>query len=208
MGPTLRALELMGSLTLKQFRSPLLEPIDLKISPGECVTLSGPSGSGKSRLLRALADLDPHQGEAWFDDREMYGFSAPAWRREVGMLPAESAWWGERVGDHFPQANPDLMARLGLTNDAMQWEVSRLSSGERQRLALVRLLCNRPGVLLLDEPTANLDQKNIARVERLIAEWRRENSTAVLWVTHDPDQQQRVGDRMWQITNGRLEVKQ
>ncbi|PVV10923.1 MAG: ATP-binding protein, partial [gamma proteobacterium symbiont of Ctena orbiculata] len=53
----------MGSLTLKQFKSPLLEPIELYIPAGHCTTLSGPSGSGKSRLLRALADLDPHQGE-------------------------------------------------------------------------------------------------------------------------------------------------
>ncbi|MEW8507443.1 MAG: ATP-binding cassette domain-containing protein [Candidatus Thiodiazotropha sp.] len=206
MGSTLRALELMGSLTLKQFRSPLLEPIDLQITAGECITLSGPSGSGKSRLLRALADLEPHQGEAWFDDREMYSFSAPAWRREVGLLPAESAWWAERVGDHFPRPDPSLMALLDLSADAMQWEVSRLSSGERQRLALVRLLCNRPGVLLLDEPTANLDQQNIDRVEGLISDWRRNQSVAVFWVTHDPDQQRRVGDRMWQIADGRLRV--
>lgn len=196
----------MGSLTLKQFRSPLLEPIDLQITAGECITLSGPSGSGKSRLLRALADLEPHQGEAWFDDREMYSFSAPAWRREVGLLPAESAWWAERVGDHFPRPDPSLMALLDLSADAMQWEVSRLSSGERQRLALVRLLCNRPGVLLLDEPTANLDQQNIDRVEGLISDWRRNQSVAVFWVTHDPDQQRRVGDRMWQIADGRLRV--
>ncbi|MBT2972037.1 MAG: ATP-binding protein [gamma proteobacterium symbiont of Ctena orbiculata] len=197
----------MGSLTLKQFRSPLLEPIDLQVSAGECITLSGPSGSGKSRLLRALADLDPHQGEAWFDDKEMNAFSAPAWRREVGLLPAESAWWRERVGDHFPRSDPELMDRLDLSADAMQWEISRLSSGERQRLALVRLLCNRPGVLLLDEPTANLDQKNIDRVEGVLRQWRRDNNTAVLWVTHDPEQQRRVGDRMWHIADGRLQVK-
>ncbi|MGD8913397.1 MAG: ABC transporter ATP-binding protein, partial [Candidatus Thiodiazotropha sp.] len=76
----------MGSLTLKQFQSPLLDPIELYIPAGHCTTLSGPSGSGKSRLLRALADLDPHQGEAWLDDREMASFSGPAWRRHVGLL--------------------------------------------------------------------------------------------------------------------------
>ncbi|WP_316367573.1 ABC transporter ATP-binding protein [Candidatus Thiodiazotropha sp. CDECU1] len=197
----------MGSLTLKQFKSPLLEPIELYIPAGHCTTLSGPSGSGKSRLLRALADLDPHQGEAWLGDREMASLSGPAWRRQVGMLPAESAWWNERVGDHFPDIDVTLLSHLDLSPDTMQWEVSRLSSGERQRLALARLLCNRPQVLLLDEPTANLDQKNIDRVEQLIAEWRKQHQTAVLWVSHDPDQQQRVGEQTWRITDGRLQVQ-
>lgn len=196
----------MGGLTLKQFQSPLLEPVDLHIPAGRCTTLSGPSGSGKSRLLRALADLDPHQGEAWIDDHEMASFSGPAWRRQVGLLAAESAWWFEMVGDHFPGTDTRLLSLLDLANEAMQWEVSRLSSGERQRLALARLLYNNPRVLLLDEPTANLDQKNIDRVEGLIAQWRQQHQTAVLWVTHDPDQQQRVGEQAWQIADGRIQV--
>ncbi|MCG8024669.1 MAG: ATP-binding cassette domain-containing protein [Candidatus Thiodiazotropha endolucinida] len=196
----------MGSLTLKQFQSPLLEPIELYIPAGHCTTLSGPSGSGKSRLLRALADLNPHQGEAWLDEHEMASFSGPAWRREVGLLPAESAWWKDRVGDHFPHADNALLSLLDLPPNAMQWEISRLSSGERQRLALARLLGNMPQVLLLDEPTANLDQKNIDRVEELIAEWRRQHKTAVLWVSHDPDQQRRVGEESRHIADGRLQV--
>jgi ABC-type iron transport system FetAB ATPase subunit len=196
----------MGSLTLKQFQSPLLEPANLHIPAGLCTTLSGPSGSGKSRLLRALADLDPHQGEAWIDDLEMASFSGPAWRRQVGLMPAESAWWHDKVGDHFPKTDARLFSLLDLSENAMQWEVSRLSSGERQRLALIRLLCNKPRVLLLDEPTANLDQKNIDRVEELIAHWRQQHQTAVLWVSHDPEQQQRVGEQRWCIAEARLQV--
>jgi ABC-type iron transport system FetAB ATPase subunit len=198
----------MGSLTLKQFQSPLLAPADLHIPAGHCTTLSGPSGSGKSRLLRALADLDPHQGEAWLDDREMTSINGPAWRSQVGLLPAESAWWHDKVGDHFKEANTQLLAQLDLAGDTLLWEVSRLSSGERQRLALVRLLSNAPRVLLLDEPTANLDQKNIQRVEELITHWRRQHQVAVLWVTHDPEQQQRVGEQCWRIADGRVQVNQ
>jgi ABC-type iron transport system FetAB ATPase subunit len=196
----------MGSLTLKQFQSPLLDPIELQIPAGHCTTLSGPSGSGKSRLLRALADLDPHQGEAWLDDREMASFSGPAWRRHVGLLPAESAWWNERVSDNFHQPDNTLLPLLDLPPDAMHWEISHLSSGERQRLALLRLLSNKPDALLLDEPTANLDQKNIARVEKLITEWRMQHQTAVLWVTHDPAQHQRIAEQHWHIVDGRLQV--
>ncbi len=198
----------MGSLTLKRFHSPLLEPIDMRIGAGECFTLSGPSGSGKSRLLRALADLDPHRGEAWLDDVEMAAIPAPAWRKQVGLLPAESAWWKARVGDHFPNLEVELLEALDLPPATMEWEVSRLSSGERQRLALARLLCNRPRVLLLDEPTANLDRKNIERVEQLVATWRKQHKAAVLWVSHDPEQQHRVGEQSWQITGARLQVRQ
>ncbi len=194
----------MSGLVLKAFSTPLLDPVDLELEAGECVTLSGPSGSGKSRLLRALADLDPHAGEAWCDGTEQQTLSGPAWRRRVALLPAESAWWSDRVGDHFEQLDAATLDLLKLPADAGDWQVTRLSSGERQRLALLRLLSVKPEVLLLDEPTANLDLTNIERVEGLIEQWRREHRTAVLWVSHDPGQQQRVSTRSLRIEHRRL----
>jgi putative ABC transport system ATP-binding protein len=74
----------------------------------------------------------------------------------------------------------------------LEWTVSRLSTGERQRLALARLLALQPQVLLLDEATANLDPPNRDRVEDLIQDYRREQGAAVLWVSHDPDQRRRL----------------
>ena len=194
----------MSGLRLRQFSTPLLDPFDLDLAAGECVTLSGPSGSGKSRLLRAIADLDPHQGEAWCDGTARQSLSGPAWRRRVALLPAESAWWSERVGDHFNRIDTGLLERLKLPPGAVDWEVTRLSSGERQRLALLRVLSIEPEVLLLDEPTANLDQTNIERVETLIAEWRLEQRTAVLWVSHDAAQRERVSERSLHIEQRRL----
>jgi ABC-type iron transport system FetAB ATPase subunit len=194
----------MGSLTLRRFHSPLLEPIDLHLQSGECHTLSGPSGSGKTRLLRALADLDPARGEVSLNGQERSTFSAPQWRSQVGLLLAESGWWLERVGDHFKHPQAELFERLELPREAINWEVNRLSSGERQRLSLIRLLSNRPQVLLLDEATANLDQANTAKVEALITDWRKQHQVAILWVSHDPAQQQRVGDRSLRIEQRRL----
>lgn len=194
----------MSGLRLKDFSTPLLDPFDLELTAGECVTLSGASGSGKSRLLRAIADLDPHGGEAWCDRTRQQDLSGPVWRRQVALLPAESAWWEERVGDHFEQLDADTLALLELPAEAADWQVSRLSSGERQRLALLRLLSIDPEVLLLDEPTANLDLENGRRVEALIERWRRDHRTAVLWVSHDPAQQQRIGDRSLRIEQRRL----
>lgn len=74
----------------------------------------------------------------------------------------------------------------------MDWEVSRLSSGERQRLSLARLLAGYPKVLLLDEPTANLDKANTNRVEELILTYLREQGASALWVSHDPEQRHRM----------------
>jgi ABC-type iron transport system FetAB ATPase subunit len=82
----------------------------------------------------------------------------------------------------------------------MQWQVSRLSTGEKQRLALARALMNQPRVLLLDEPTASLDAANTQVVEALIAGYRRDSGTAVLWVSHDAEQAARVADRQLQLS--------
>jgi ABC-type iron transport system FetAB ATPase subunit len=185
----------MANLKLKGFSTPLLDPFDLELAAGECITLSGPSGSGKSRLLRAIADLDPHGGEAWCGETQQSAVPAPSWRRRVGLLPAESAWWRENVIDHFPSLTENDLESLDLPPEALEWQVTRLSSGERQRLALLRLFAYRPQVLLLDEPTANLDKANIERVEALVEDWRKHHDCAVLWVTHDTDQQQRVSNR-------------
>jgi len=195
-------------LSLRCFGTRLLQPFDLALPVGDCITLNGPSGCGKSMLLRAIADLDPHQGEMALDGQPSQDIEATEWRRQVGLLPAESGWWGERVGDHFEPSETALFEQLQLPGDCLGWSVARLSSGERQRLALLRLLANRPSVLLLDEPTANLDRENSRRVERLLDAWRTTHRCGVIWITHDPDQQRRIGDRHYQIDQGRLELSQ
>ncbi|MBA1446145.1 MAG: ABC transporter ATP-binding protein [Chromatiales bacterium] len=196
----------MGSLTLKAFQTPLLAAFDLELTAGECITLTGPSGCGKSLLLRAIADLDAqHQGEAFVDQTPRQSLTGSEWRRRVGLLPAESAWWAERIIDHLPQQDLSLLQSLDLPPESKNWSVSRLSSGEKQRFGLARLLLNQPQVLLLDEPTANLDQTNRERVEVLIDQWRKKHDSAVIWVTHDSAQQQRVAHRHLQIVQGRLQ---
>lgn len=197
----------MSRLVLEQFQGADLEPIDLTIEAGECVTLTGRSGSGKTRLLRAIADLDPHRGDARYDQQSINDTPPPVWRQQVGLLPAESHWWHERVADHFTRPAEALLQQLGLDRDSLAWQVGRLSSGERQRLALARMLDRQPGVLLLDEPTANLDPENTSRVENLVQHYAAQHRAAVLWVSHDAGQRRRVGQRHLVIRNRHIETE-
>jgi len=194
----------VSSLRIEHLVRPGVDAGGLHVEPGSCAALSGPSGSGKTLLLRAIADLDEADGEVWLDERPRSGMDAPNWRRQVMYLAAESHWWAGRVGEHAPVWQPGDLAALGFESAVLDWEVQRLSSGERQRLALARALAHGPLVLLLDEPTANLDQANTTRVEQLVADWRRRTGGCVLWVSHDPAQRARVATRQFTIDGGVL----
>jgi ABC-type sulfate/molybdate transport systems ATPase subunit len=194
----------VGRLRIEALRARDTGPIDLVVEAGECVAISGRSGSGKTVLLRALADLDAHEGRLFLDDDECDAVAAPLWRRRVGLLPTESAWWHETVTEHLAKADAFRLEALGLKPEVLKRSVSRLSSGERQRLALLRLLAQGPEALLLDEPTAHLDAHHTARVEALVASCRGEDGMAVLWVTHDPEQARSVAARCFRLEQGRL----
>lgn len=180
-------------------------PVDLWLTPGECLALGGPSGAGKSRLLRAIADLDAHEGSVSCQGTAAAKLKPSEWRRRVGMLAADSQWWRDRVEEHFDAPPPAAqLEALDLAPDLLGEQVAKLSSGERQRFALLRLLANRPRVLLLDEPTANLDPDNVIRVEKLVADYVATEDAAVLWVSHDPLQTTRVAHRRLRLEAGRL----
>jgi phosphate-transporting ATPase len=171
--------------------------VSFDLQDGECVALQGPSGVGKTLLLRSIGDLDPNEGTVKLDGTLRESMPAPAWRKRVTYLAAEPGWWSDTVQDHFSgwdNALP-LIARLGLPPSCGSWLVQRLSTGERQRLGLVRALMLRSRVLLLDEPTSALDSASTAAVESLIAE-RISNGTSVVWSTHDDTQARRVGSRV------------
>jgi ABC-type multidrug transport system ATPase subunit len=178
--------------------------VNLELPRGHCIGLTGPSGAGKTLLLRALADLDPHDGQMWLDGVHADAIEVNLWRRQVGLLPAESAWWHDCVGDHFTTIDETSLTALGFGREVLAWQVAKLSSGERQRLALLRLLIHRPKVLLLDEPTTNLDAVNTRRTETLLRRYRQDRQAAVLWVSHDMGQLERNCRAIYTISAGRL----
>lgn len=189
-----------SGLCLKQVSVGALREVSLNVGHGQVVCLSGPSGSGKTRLLRAVADLEPHQGRIFLDSREQASMPAHQWRRQVILVPADSQWWFDEVGAHFPgPSRNSVPAALGLVDEVMTWPVARLSSGERQRLALYRAMALQPRALLLDEPTANLDAEATLSVERWLLQEICRRQLAVLWVAHDPEQIRRVADARYRI---------
>lgn len=179
--------------------------VSFELHRGECITLQGASGSGKTLILRAIADLDPSDGTVTLDGANRESTPAPVWRRQVTFVAAEPGWWADTVRHHFAawdEALP-LVKELGLPSSSAEWNVQRLSTGERQRLGLVRALALGSRVLLLDEPTSGLDADATAAVEAMIAR-RVKAGTGVVWVTHDADQARRVGSRRFTIKDGRM----
>ncbi len=198
------------ALTIQNLRFLSNGPYSLDLVAGECCGINGVSGVGKSQLLRAVADVLPHEGECALENRPCLSMSPQEWRKNVALVPPESFWWYDTVGPHFgveSTGNPyfcHLIERLGFSLDVLQWQISRLSTGERQRLSLIRTLITKPKVLLLDEPTSGLDSKMAGEVENIVAARCSEKKSSCLWVSHDLEQLARISDRCFQLSRETL----
>lgn len=194
----------MSDLQLIDIQIENVGPVNLTVNSGEIVCLSGASGAGKSLLLRAVVDVLPHTGDAHLNGMAASKTSPPQWRRAIGLLPAESQWWFDTVGEHFKNRDDALLKKFGFSPETWSWLVSRCSTGEKQRLALLRLLANKPKCLLLDEPTGSLDPSNTEVVEKLIKEYAQAKSVPVVWVSHSREQIARIAGQHYRVDNGKL----
>jgi tungstate transport system ATP-binding protein len=201
----------------------VLQVDHLDIFQGEILALVGPSGAGKSTLLRMLNFLEPPtSGQIRFLDSE-FGPGRPAplpLRRRVTtvfqrpMLLNRSVWSnvtyglrlrGQRNSAHLVQAT---LEQMGL-GDLSRQRARTLSGGEAQRVALARALILRPEVLLLDEPTANLDPYNVGLIEENVKRLNRELGATLVLVTHNVFQARRMAHRVALLLEGRVvEVNQ
>lgn len=205
-------------LRIEKLKADPLPALSFEIADGQCLAVEGPSGSGKTRLLRAIADLDPAHGRVFLDGIERAEFTAPEWRKRVRYCTAEPAWWTDtpragiaigapgagRMGEDaavIDKRLQRLLSTLGLSVQLLDRPISGLSTGERQRLALVRALLDEPKVVLLDEPTASLDGASAALVDELVR-YLLLAGRCVILVSHDPRQVERLAHMRLQLTGG------
>lgn len=183
-------------MQVRHLRSSLRGPYTLDIPAGACTVLSGPSGIGKSLLLRMIADLDPNDGIVSIGEVERSSVPAPRWRSLVTYVAAEPGWWAETVAAHMTDrvAALALMAELNLNAAVFDAPIAQLSTGERQRAALVRAIIRQPRFLLLDEPTSALDE-DTKRIVETVLKRVAANGAGLLVISHDPAQVARLADR-------------
>jgi putative ABC transport system ATP-binding protein len=194
---------------------------DLDVGLGEFVAIMGPSGSGKSTLLHVLGGLEPAtRGQVWLRGQRVDGLSAAKWavlrRRHVGfvfqffnllstMTVADNVELPSLLAGATPRQarkrREELLEELGITAKA-NTAPSRLSGGEQQRVALARALANEPSLLLVDEPTGNLDSANARDVLRLLHRAHVAGQT-ILMVTHDA-KVAGLADRVISLFDGRI----
>lgn len=190
----------LGSSQQSQSRI-VLEDLDVSLAAAELRGVVGPSGSGKTTLLRALAGLTPLDGgEVSLQGRPIDAWEPSVWRRNVGLLPQRPVMFPGTVAENLAQpaslqshaggdgAAPDpadLLERLGLPTSLIDRPASELSEGQAARVGLARAVMARPSVLLLDEPTAALDEDTAQQVDVFLRSLC-DDGLAVLWVLHDP----------------------
>lgn len=184
----------------------VLKGIDLEVYKGESLCIMGSSGAGKSTLLHIIGTLDrPSGGEVWFDDKNLFkmsddqlslfrnssiGFVFQSHHLLSEFSALENVMMPSLVANNsFADAKKDaesLLGDLGLSH-RYHHRPSELSGGESQRVAIARALMRKPSLILADEPTGNLDQKNGQQVQALLFDLQRKHDLTLLAVTHDQE---------------------
>ncbi|MCL4487107.1 MAG: ATP-binding cassette domain-containing protein [Chloroflexi bacterium] len=200
----------------KEYGPRMVVDVDhLEVNAGEILALVGPSGAGKSTLLRLLNFLEaPSAGSLTYLDQPLAPKVATATRRDVttvfqrpvllhASVHDNVAYGLELRGRRADGRVTEIIARVGLTELA-RLPAHKLSGGEMQRVALARALVIEPRVLLLDEPTANLDPYNVGLIEEIVRSQNQARGTTVVLVTHNVFQAKRLAHRIGLMLGGRL----
>ncbi len=199
---------------------PLWEDVSFALYPGERLVVTGPSGAGKSSLLRSIVGLEERvSGSVWwrgepvgednirrFRHRVVYVHQSPV---PIASRVSENLDFASEIGREFDEFSADhldedeqrqLLDEFGLANIEWSRRFDELSVGEQQRVALVRCLSVQPDVLLLDEPTASLDDETARLVEDHIEDYiDGADDRAAIWVSHDSEQRERLDGRILDI---------
>ena len=207
----------VNDLSLQRNGRSILHNVNLAISSGEIICLLGPSGSGKSSLLRCLNRLtEPPKNTIFMDGQDIINLDVLRLRRQVGMVFQTPALFPGTVAgnvsygpmlDKRPLSTNEIESLLHLADlpaDYASRPVAELSGGEAQRVSLARALANKPQTLLLDEPTGALDPAARRHIGETILKLRNELGLTVLWVTHYMEEVRQVADRVYLLLDGRI----
>lgn len=171
------------------------------VEPGQLLMVRGVSGAGKSTLLRILARLiRPEEGTVVFRGQDWMGIAPPVWRQSIQYVSQQPVMFDGTVIDNLllpakldqnkrsmgfnPDYIKELFNKLNLTENLLRQEARTLSGGQAARVAIVRALSINPDILLLDEPTAYLDDDSSGRVNHLMREWLGQGEHAIIEVSH------------------------
>ncbi|HEX9975969.1 MAG TPA: ABC transporter ATP-binding protein [Dehalococcoidales bacterium] len=198
----------------------ILKNINLKVERGEALAVIGPTGAGKTTLLRLIDLLDlPASGKIYFDGTDVTASGKArleARRRMAFVLQKPVVFntsvyanitcgfkWRGNKGGHWHQKVEDVLEMVDLAAGKNR-NARTLSGGEAQRVAIARAIISEPEVLLLDEPTANLDPVSTARIEEVISNIRHQHQATIILATHDMSQGERLADRVGVLLNGEI----
>jgi putative ABC transport system ATP-binding protein len=211
-------------LTLLQFENVtfindqknILNDINFDIYAGDFISIVGPSGSGKSTLLKLCCHLiSPSSGRILYKDKEITDYNPTEIRKEIAYCFQTPSLFGETVLDNlkFPyqirnikydeERVKELFQKFQLDIDLVKNKVKNLSGGEKQRIALIRILLYKPQIILLDEITSALDVDNTLIVESVIESLNDEGIT-ILWITHNPEQSRKYANKVLTIEQGAI----
>jgi len=197
----------------------ILNDISFTILPNDFVVLLGPSGSGKSTLLRMLNCLNsPTSGSICFNDKSLTDFDITQLRQKVGMVFQSPTMINGTVIENLTMTQKwtkedngladdeliEILEHVGLNFAFLDQDARSLSGGEQQRIALARILLNKPEVLLLDEPTANLDPQLAIKILKLVYQLYQDLKLTVILVSHDHQTIKQFAKRVAYLIDGEI----
>ncbi|MCW4020224.1 MAG: ABC transporter ATP-binding protein [Candidatus Bathyarchaeota archaeon] len=195
-----------------------LQNVTLKVQKGEIFTVIGPNGSGKTTMLRIMAGIERHtSGEMRFGGERVVGDNLSKVRKNCTLVFQKTALFNTTVyknvayglklrqypNQEIEEKVRDVLKMVKLDDYEKRW-AKKLSGGEQQRVSLARALAVNTDVLLLDEPTANLDPKNVSIIEGTISRVNRERGTTVIMATHNMFQAETLTDRAALLISGKI----